>query len=136
MVWEGENVKNIKNQYSPSVAYSPDINRAEQIWLQQVISSQNFKSLNDIYWKQAKWPELCVNCNQIIVHILLWSWLKSNTGVGNNFFLYSFNSVFLKTSYKTEMPLSNKINTTVIHDMISNKNLKCHCEGKKNSNRF
>lgn len=49
LVWEGENVKNIKNQYSPSVAYSLDINRAEQIWLQQVISSQNFKSLNDIY---------------------------------------------------------------------------------------
>lgn len=48
---------------------------------------------------------------------------------GTIFFLYSFNSVFLKTSYKTEMPLSNKINTTVIHDMISNKNLKC--EGKK-----
>lgn len=61
LVWEGENVKNIKNQYSPSVAYSLDINRAEQIWLQQVISSQNFKSLNDIYWKQAKRPELCVN---------------------------------------------------------------------------
>lgn len=72
-----------------------------------------------------------LTCNQIIVHILLWSWLKSNTGVGNNFFYIALIVFFLKTSYKTEMPLSNKINTTVIHDMISNKNLKCHCEGKK-----
>lgn len=48
---------------------------------------------------------------------------------GTIFFYIALIVFFLKTSYKTEMPLSNKINTTVIHDMISNKNLKC--EGKK-----
>lgn len=49
--------------------------------------------------------------------------------MGNNFFLYSFKSVFLKISNKIEMLLSNKINIIVIYDMILNKNLKC--EGKK-----
>lgn len=70
-----------------------------------------------------------LTCNQIIVHILLWSWLKSNTGVGNNFFLYSFNSVFFKNKLQnwnaTEQ--QNQYLSNTWYDI--NKNLKC--EGKK-----
>lgn len=70
-----------------------------------------------------------LTCNQIIVHILLWSWLKSNTGVGNNFFLYIFNSVFFKNKLQnwnaTEQ--QNQYLSNTWYDI--NKNLKC--EGKK-----
>lgn len=70
-----------------------------------------------------------LTCNQIIVHILLWSWLKSNTGVGNNFFLYSFNSGFFKNKLQnwnaTEQ--QNQYLSKTWYDI--NKNLKC--EGKK-----
>lgn len=70
-----------------------------------------------------------LTCNQIIVHILLWSWLKSNTGVGNNFFYIALIVVFFKNKLQnwnaTEQ--QNQYLSNTWYDI--NKNLKC--EGKK-----